>query len=101
MLLSPECSRPHCEQSQGLTNHDSPAIQRCLPPCVILWDEPPPEVALRRMVNATLAVVMSPVPIKRIIQPEEVAELVRFVASPGAAAITGQTFNICGGQTMD
>ena len=53
------------------------------------------------MVNATLAVVMSPVPIKRIIQPEEVAELVRFVASPGAAAITGQTFNICGGQTMD
>ena len=41
------------------------------------------------------------VPIKRIIQPEEVAELVRFVASPGAVAITGQTYNICGGQTMD
>ena len=41
------------------------------------------------------------VPIKRIIQPEEVAELVRFVASPGAAAVTGQTYNICGGQTMD
>jgi NAD(P)-dependent dehydrogenase (short-subunit alcohol dehydrogenase family) len=41
------------------------------------------------------------VPIKRIIQPEEVAELVRFLAAPGAAAITGQTYNICGGQTMD
>jgi NAD(P)-dependent dehydrogenase (short-subunit alcohol dehydrogenase family) len=41
------------------------------------------------------------VPIKRIIQPEEVAELVRFLASAGAAAITGQTYNICGGQTMD
>ena len=41
------------------------------------------------------------VPIKRIIQPEEVAELVRFVVSPGAAAITGQTYNVCGGQTMD
>ena len=41
------------------------------------------------------------VPIKRIIQPEEVAELVRFLASPAAAAITGQTYNICGGQTMD
>jgi len=41
------------------------------------------------------------VPIGRIIQPEEVAELVRFLASPGAAAITGQTYNICGGQTMD
>jgi NAD(P)-dependent dehydrogenase (short-subunit alcohol dehydrogenase family) len=41
------------------------------------------------------------VPIGRIIQPEEVAELVRFLASPAAAAITGQTYNICGGQTMD
>ena len=41
------------------------------------------------------------VPIKRIIQPEEVAGLVAFLASPAAAAITGQTYNICGGQTMD
>ncbi|MGE0445780.1 MAG: SDR family NAD(P)-dependent oxidoreductase, partial [Vicinamibacterales bacterium] len=41
------------------------------------------------------------VPIKRIIQPEEVADLVKFLASPGASAITGQTYNICGGQTMD
>jgi NAD(P)-dependent dehydrogenase (short-subunit alcohol dehydrogenase family) len=45
--------------------------------------------------------VLGAVPLKRIIEPEEVAELVRFVASPGAAAITGQTYNICGGQTMD
>ena len=41
------------------------------------------------------------VPIGRIIQPEEVAELVKFLASPAAGAITGQTYNICGGQTMD
>jgi NAD(P)-dependent dehydrogenase (short-subunit alcohol dehydrogenase family) len=41
------------------------------------------------------------VPLKRIIQPDEVAELVRFLASPAAAAITGQAYNICGGQTMD
>lgn len=40
------------------------------------------------------------VPIKRIIQPEEVAGLVRFLSSPEAGAITGQTYNICGGQTM-
>jgi NAD(P)-dependent dehydrogenase (short-subunit alcohol dehydrogenase family) len=41
------------------------------------------------------------VPIGRVIQPDEVASLVRFLASPEAAAITGQTYNICGGQTMD
>jgi NAD(P)-dependent dehydrogenase (short-subunit alcohol dehydrogenase family) len=41
------------------------------------------------------------VPIGRIIQPEEVAALVKFLASPAASAITGQTYNICGGQTMD
>ena len=41
------------------------------------------------------------VPIKRIIQPEEVAALVAFLTSPAAAAITGQTYNICGGQSMD
>lgn len=44
---------------------------------------------------------LAAVPIKRMIQPEEVAELVRFLASPAAAAITGQTYNICGGQSMD
>ncbi len=41
------------------------------------------------------------VPIGRIIEPEEVAGLVRFLVSPAASAITGQTYNICGGQTMD
>ncbi|MBA3271239.1 MAG: SDR family oxidoreductase [Acidobacteria bacterium] len=41
------------------------------------------------------------VPIKRIIQPEEVARLAKFLAAPESGAITGQTYNICGGQTMD
>jgi NAD(P)-dependent dehydrogenase (short-subunit alcohol dehydrogenase family) len=40
------------------------------------------------------------VPIGRMIQPDEVAHLVKFLASPQASAITGQTYNICGGQTM-
>jgi NAD(P)-dependent dehydrogenase (short-subunit alcohol dehydrogenase family) len=40
------------------------------------------------------------VPIKRIIQPEEVARLVKFLAAPESSAITGQTYNICGGQVM-
>ena len=41
------------------------------------------------------------VPIKRIIQPEEVARLAKFLAAPESSAITGQAYNICGGQTMD
>ena len=44
---------------------------------------------------------MSRVPIGRMIQPDEVAALVKFLASPATSAITGQTYNICGGQTMD
>ena len=43
---------------------------------------------------------ISAVPIKRIIDPKEVAALVKFLCSPDAGAITGQTYNICGGQTM-
>lgn len=41
------------------------------------------------------------VPLKRIIDPAEVAALVKFLCSPDAGAVTGQTYNICGGQTMD
>jgi NAD(P)-dependent dehydrogenase (short-subunit alcohol dehydrogenase family) len=41
------------------------------------------------------------VPIRRFIEPEEVAKLVLYLASTDAAAITGQTYNLCGGQTMD
>jgi 3-hydroxybutyrate dehydrogenase len=41
------------------------------------------------------------VPIKRIIEPEEIAHLVCYLASPHASAITGQAWNIDGGQSMD
>lgn len=40
------------------------------------------------------------VPLKRFIAPVEVAKLVLYLASDEASAITGQTFNICGGQVM-
>ena len=40
------------------------------------------------------------VPIKRFLDPEEVAELVCYLASDLAKGITGQAINICGGQTM-
>lgn len=41
------------------------------------------------------------VPLRRFIEPEEVAKLVLYLASEDASGITGQTYNLCGGQTMD
>jgi ketoreductase len=40
------------------------------------------------------------VPIRRFLEPTEVAELVCYIASDQARGITGQAINICGGQTM-
>ena len=46
------------------------------------------------------ALMLDDVPIKRVIDPAEVAALVKFLCSQEASAITGQTYNICGGQVM-
>jgi NAD(P)-dependent dehydrogenase (short-subunit alcohol dehydrogenase family) len=39
-------------------------------------------------------------PIGRFIQPQEVADLVAYLLSPAAAAITGQQLVICGGASL-
>jgi 3-oxoacyl-[acyl-carrier protein] reductase len=39
-------------------------------------------------------------PIGRLIQPQEIAELVAYLLSPSAAAITGQEITICGGSSL-
>ena len=44
--------------------------------------------------------MLDDVPIKRVIDPTEVAALVKFLCGKEASAITGQTYNICGGQVM-
>ena len=39
-------------------------------------------------------------PLGRLIEPAEIAELVAFLLSPAAAAITGQDIPICGGASL-
>jgi NAD(P)-dependent dehydrogenase (short-subunit alcohol dehydrogenase family) len=53
----------------------------------------PPDAFRERAINE--------VPLRRFVQPEEVAGLAVYLASPGASAITGQALNICGGESMD
>jgi ketoreductase len=40
------------------------------------------------------------VPIQRMLEPKEIAELVVYLASDASAGMTGQTINLCGGQVM-
>lgn len=39
-------------------------------------------------------------PMGRLIQPQEIADLVAYLLSPSAAAITGQDIHICGGSSL-
>lgn len=44
--------------------------------------------------------LLQSVPMKRMGEPEEVADLVQFLLSPRAAFITGQTIFVCGGSSI-
>ena len=64
-----------------------------------MWDEIDREVA--RLQNTVPGSVMSDavagVPLERVEQPEDVANMIAFLASSDAGYITAQTFNVCGG----
>ena len=64
-----------------------------------MWDRIDSEVA--RLQNAEPGSVVSGavagVPLERIEQPEDVANMIAFLASSDAGYITAQTFNVCGG----
>ncbi|AHF00910.1 3-ketoacyl-ACP reductase [Thiomicrospira aerophila AL3] len=44
--------------------------------------------------------LINQIPLARLGQPEDIAKAVAFLASPGAAYITGQTINVNGGMVM-
>ena len=46
------------------------------------------------------AAVLKDIPLGEFIPPTRIADLVYFLASPGAASITGQALNISGGEVM-
>lgn len=68
------------------------------------------EMAARGMAETAGAMGISPaqfrtealaaVPIRRILQPDEIAQLAVYLASDAAAGMTGQAVNLCGGQVM-
>ncbi len=43
---------------------------------------------------------LAAVPIRRMLEPKEIADLVAYLASDAAAGMTGQAINLCGGQVM-
>jgi NAD(P)-dependent dehydrogenase (short-subunit alcohol dehydrogenase family) len=51
-----------------------------------------------RSQEATLAEMLKANPLERLVRPEEVAAAVVFLCSPGAAAITGATLPVAGGE---
>jgi 3-oxoacyl-[acyl-carrier protein] reductase len=50
--------------------------------------------------DETRKAILERIPLGRLGQPDEVAQLITFLASDAAAYITGQTFTIDGGMVM-
>jgi 3-oxoacyl-[acyl-carrier protein] reductase len=55
---------------------------------------------LRTISEERVAQLTAAIPVKRVCQPDEVAALVCFLASPAAGFITGATYDINGGMLM-
>lgn len=58
------------------------------------------EMTARTFPKFALDQYLTQVPLRRLTPPEDVAEMVLFLSSPGAGYITGQTYAVDGGYTM-
>jgi len=56
--------------------------------------------AMGRVYDEVVAAAVARIPLGRLATPEDVAGLVAFLASDGAAFITGQAYNITGGREL-
>ncbi|MCC7398398.1 MAG: SDR family oxidoreductase [Planctomycetes bacterium] len=56
--------------------------------------------ALQLDLNTATRQAMAAVPLGRMLEPEEIGELVAWLCSPAAAGMTGQAISHCGGQVM-
>ena len=54
----------------------------------------------RALPDAQREALLSQIPLARLGQPAEIAKAVGFLASPGAAYITGETIHVNGGMYM-
>ena len=55
---------------------------------------------LIELVVVIVFLALAAVPLGRILEPEEIGELVVWLCSPGASGMTGQAISHCGGAVM-
>ena len=84
-----------------LASHE--ILVNCVCPGVIdtaMWDLLDREIAQRLGAppGSIKAEEVASIPVRRIGKPEDVANMVVFLASPDATFITSQAFNVCGGR---
>ena len=84
-----------------LASHE--ILVNCVCPGVIdtaMWDLLDREIAQRLGTppGSIKAEEVASIPVRRIGKPEDVANMVVFLASPDATFITSQAFNVCGGR---
>jgi acetoin reductase-like protein len=89
-------------KQMGLELSDHGILVNCICAGIVdtpMWDLIDREITMRQGApsgSAKEAAVAS-IPLGRIQQPEDVANMVAFLASSDAAYMTGQTYNVCGG----